>query len=160
MEILISLWSKFTLVVREIDWAISLLAAIPLAVIANLLTPKFSNWVHKRSENRTKLKQKEIQFELERIHKYVMDQSSLQFETYSKIFRILFNLSIGSFLAAFPFLDIFTGPVAALFFLRALNIAYAQIRLLEKCRDFSKYESRMKAELSRLENEVPSQRIT
>lgn len=137
--------------IGKVDWAISLLAAIPLAIISNLLTPKVQNWLSTRSESKKQKRYSVLEKELKKIKLFVENPEKLNYETYIAIITILMWLSIGSIMLAFPFIDIFTAPIATIFFLNAIMLANRHILILKRCRDYEKYLKEIKEELKHLD---------
>ena len=138
----------------KVDWAISLLAAIPLAIVSNLLTPRVQNWISSRSETKKQKRYKMLEQELTRIKTFVENPEKLSYETFIAIFNILMWLSIGSVMLAFPFVDIFTSPIAAVFFLNAIMLANRHVIVLKRCRDYEKYLKEIQEELKHLGSDV------
>ena len=134
----------------KIDWAISLLAGIPLAIISNLLTPRIQNWLSFRSESKKQKRYKVLEEELTKIKLLVENPEKLNYETYIAIISILMWLSIGSIMVAFPYIDILTSPFAAIFFLNAIMLAFKHISVLKRCRDYEQYLKEIKEELKQL----------
>ena len=134
----------------KIDWAISLLAGIPLAIISNLLTPRIQNWLSFLSESKKQKRYKVLEEELTKIKLLAESPEKLNYETYIAIISILMWLSIGSIMVAFPYIDILTSPIAAIFFLNAIMLATKHISVLKRCRDYEKYLKEIKEELKKL----------
>ena len=145
-----SVFSQLLETLGKVDWAISLLAAIPLAIASNLLTPRVQKWLSSRSETKKQKRYGVLEKELTKIKDFVETPEKLNYETYISIISILMQLSIGSIMIAFPFIDIFTAPVATLFFLNAILLANKHIVVLKRCRDYEKYLKEIQEELKQL----------
>ena len=127
-----------------------MLAAIPLAIISNLLTPRIQNWLSRRSELKKQKRYKALEEERTKIKLFVENPEKLNYETYISIISILMWLAIGSIMLTFPFINILTGPIAAIFFLHAIMLANKHIIILKRCRDYEKYLNEIKDELKQL----------
>jgi predicted RND superfamily exporter protein len=106
---------------KEINWAISLLAGIPLAVFANLITPKVANYLSRISKKRNHKRTSKIKSELEEVELLLKYPEKINLETAISIFKVLLIFGFASLLAAIPLMEIITGPLAALCFLYAVD---------------------------------------
>lgn len=133
--------------IKDINWAISLFAAIPLAVVANLLTPKVANWIGRRSGEKSRKRMEELQLELNRTHSFYSNPESLHRESSITLFKVLAYIALGGAMGALGFIGF---PVAALFFLSAVLESIKHIRLIRRVEDFSEYESKTTGEIEKL----------
>jgi hypothetical protein len=135
---------------KKIDWAISLLASIPLSILANALTPKLLSWKARRSLERRTSRASELTAELDAIRRLRDDPAALAIENSVALFRTLFLLGIGSALAAFPIVDIITGPSAALFFTMSMLSASKQYQVLRRIQGFEQFEKSIAEQIAAL----------
>ena len=91
---------------KEINWAISLLAGIPLAVFANLITPRVANYISKISKKRNNKRISKIKSELEEVELLVNNPEKINLETAISIFKVLLIFGFASLLAAIPVMEI------------------------------------------------------
>lgn len=137
---------------KEINWVISLLAGIPLAVFANLITPKIANFLSGISRKKNKKRISKIKSELEEIELLVKNPEKINLETAISIFKVLLIFGLASLIAAIPLVEIITGPLAALCFLWAVDTTVDQMSKFINCRDYEKYKDNTETILGKLEN--------
>ena len=135
---------------KKIDWAVSLLASIPLSILANVLTPSYQSWRARRSVEKRKSRVSDLQAELANVRQLKEDPAALAIENNIALFQTLSLLGIGSALAAFPIIDIITSPVAALFFTMSVMSAQRQYKLLRRCQSFEEYEKSVNEQIASL----------
>ena len=135
---------------KKIDWAISLVASIPLSVLANVLTPSYLSWRTRKSVNKRRARAADLQAELESIRRLKEVPSALAAENYIALFQTLTFLGLGSALAAFPIIDLLTSPFAALLFLMSVLSARQQYIVLRRCQRFVEYESAISERIAEL----------
>ena len=135
---------------KKIDWAISLLASIPLSVLANLLTPSYLSWRTRKSVNKRKARAADLQAELASIRRLKEDPGALAEENYMALFQTLTFLGLGSAFAAFPIIDLLTSPFAALLLMMSVISARRQYIVLRRCQRFAEYESAINEQIAAL----------
>jgi len=136
---------------RRIDWAISLLAAIPLSILANLLTPAVGNWWARRSTSKIAHRKDTLQLELTIIEGLQSSPAALAAEGQTALFTTLMWLGLGLAVSgAFSILDFVAGPIASYFFLSAYLRASRHLRLLERCKNFDEYKSQITTQIQAL----------
>ena len=143
----------FTLIIdgpKKIDWAISLLASIPLSIIADILTSTYLSWRTRKSSNKRSVRASDLQAELASMRRLKEEPSALAEENYIALFQTLTFLGVGSPLAAFPIFDLLTSPLAALKFMMSVLSARRQYIVLRRCQRFAEYESSIKEQISAL----------
>jgi hypothetical protein len=135
---------------KKIDWAISLLASIPLSILANILTPTYLSWRTRKSSKKRRVRAADLQAELDSIRRLKEEPSALAEENYIALFQTLTFLGVGSALVAFPIIDLLTSPLAALNFMMSVLSARRQYIVLRRCQGFAEYESSIKEQISAL----------
>ena len=145
-------WLNSTITfIKDVNWAISLFAAIPLAVVANLLTPKVANWLGRRSGDKARKRVEELQTELNRTHSLSHDSESLNRETFITLFKVLAFIALGGAMGALGFIGF---PIAAMFFLSAVLESMKHIKLLRRCENFREYENKTTDEIEQLDDKT------
>lgn len=137
--------------IKKIDWAISLVASIPLSILANLLTPTFQSWRARRSTEKTQKRIEQLKAELDQVRDLKDDSQALSLQVNAALFRVLTLLGVGLALSSFPIIDLFTQPIAALFFAMAMLTASKQHKLLRCCQNYADYEQTIKVQIAQLE---------
>lgn len=138
---------------KKIDWAISVLAAIPLSILANLLTPSAANWWARRSVTKLEKRREKLQAELVRVETLFSNPNLLAAEGQEVLFGTLMWLALGLALTAFPIIDFFTGPIAAVCFLSSYLRASMHLRVLQRCKNFSEFKAVITMQLESLRDE-------
>ena len=137
--------------IKEVNWALSLIAAIPLAVIANLLTPKVANWLGSKSVEKAKRRIADLQEELKKVYDLAHDPIMLSHENNIALFKVLGFIAIGS---AMDFFGVLAIPLGAVFHLSAFMMALKHISLLRNCQNFKAYESKTTDYIEKLEEQT------
>jgi membrane protein implicated in regulation of membrane protease activity len=135
---------------KKIDWAISLLASIPLSILANILTPSYLKWRTRKSVNKRRARAADLQAELASMRRLKEEPGALAEENYIALFQTLTFLGFGSALAAFPINDLLSSPFAAVFFLMSVLSARRQYIVLRRCQRFAEYESSINEQITAL----------
>jgi len=128
---------------KDVNWVISLLAAIPLSIAANLLTPKVANWWSQRSDSKKAKRREKLKAELERIRNIASNKETLHFENTLTLFKTLALIAMGG---AAEMLD----PISALFYLLAIIVIDRHITLIKQCKDFVEYEKQAQLQIDSL----------
>lgn len=136
---------------KKIDWAISLIASIPLSILGNILTPTFQSWRARKSTERTQKRIDQLNAELEQVKHLNSDYQALSMQMYSALFKVLIFLGFGLALSSFPIIDLITQPVAALLFAMAVLSASKQYKLLRRSQNYAEYEQSIKVQIAELE---------
>lgn len=150
-------------VANEINWLVSLLVAIPLSIIANLLTPRFQNWLGRRSKKNALTRITQIETEVAEIAALAADPNKVQRRTLYSIVTILTWFSVGSlpiFYQAGVFLTplgfgfeiayAIGGGIGSVFYLMAILHGQRTLSLLRRVDNFASFEQEAKVELDRL----------
>ncbi|TVL30117.1 hypothetical protein [Shewanella algae] len=163
----------------SIDLWISIALAIPLAIVANLFTPKLQRWLDARLERSKKAKIEKKQFsrklQLERLRKefsevskYKNDKSELNQFFLVSLIKVAMYGAIGTIYGAiFPFMGELTrwdgvggviGRTGAQFTALAVSMlifmtCIQTMRMHKKVRDFEEYEKNTKELIEQLEKE-------
>ena len=141
-------WIDSTLqVIKDVNWAISLIAAIPLAIVANLLTPKVADRLARRSKEKTDKRIDEIEKELNRVKEIASDKYKLAVETAIVLFKVLIFIALGGAIGA---IGMFAFPVAAVLYLSAFTYASRHIKMLVLCQNIAEYENERMKEIETL----------
>ena len=131
--------------IKDINWVIALLAAIPLSITANLLTPVARNFLARRSQVRRTGRIEELRAELTRIQEYKKDPASFYNATFVSLFRVLIFLALGGFMSSAIF---FLG---APIYLIAVMEAWRHIRIMTNLRDLDHYSEEMAESIRAME---------
>ena len=138
--------------VKEINWALSLLAAIPLSIIANLLTPKVASWWSLRSHAKATRRAEALEIELEELRKLTTNNEEYTYTTHHNLFKVLYFIALGSAISSLAIGGIFSLSISALIYLRAFIIVSRQMDMMRQCKNFSEYEQKMKDEINLLKS--------
>lgn len=103
---------------KDINWLVSLIVAVPLSIAANLLTPYIRDWYAKRSSERAKKRIAEVEAEHKEISLYLESKDGLILLLLSTILRVLVMFSLASAIA-------FMGSIPS-----ALSLAPYEISIL------------------------------
>ena len=158
----------------QVNWIISLLMAILLSIIANLVTPSIRNWYAKFSKKRSSARVEVLKSELEEISKYANSPSELSLLVSYSILQVLVFFSIASAIATLattmPFMaenmsystqfimEIFSPLyylLSSLFYLLGVFMAQKTLRIISRIRNFDKYKSNIEKSIISLEENSP-----
>ena len=128
-------------IIRRIDWAISLVAAIPLSILANLMTPAIANWMARRSKVKSQKRRKILEKELAQVEALVGNPILLTLEGQESLFFVLMWLGLGLLLNSVPIINLVTAPLAAICFLYSFLRAFKHVNLLRRCKNFPEYKA-------------------
>ena len=153
----------------QVNWIISLLMAIILSIIANLVTPNIRNWLAKWSESRSSARIEELRSDLEEISKYVDSPSKLSLLISYSILEALIFFSIASAIAslgtAMPlmlytsnfklyepkYLEVIYLLASSLLYLLGVMRAQKVLKITRRVRYFDKYRSEIGKSIASLE---------
>lgn len=135
---------------RQIDWAISLVAAIPLAVIANLITPNIGKMLSRKSKSMARKRAEMLKCELCEAKAAASNLNKVYLDSFILILMTLLFFVISSILIAIPGLQIITLPLVCLVFMSIIEYIWKHIKLLKRCRDIEKYEIEINDAIGRL----------
>jgi hypothetical protein len=157
---------------NEINWLITLLAAIPLSVVANLFTPRIQNWLAHKSRGAAGKRLIVVEREFEQARQFASDK--VQLNTYLLVsvlgVIILFSLpnvvngivtpiwTFSSLLdtSVSRALTIFSGMFSALLNLMAITRAIDAITVFQRVRDFQSYTAKAMPILEQLRSRTTS----
>ena len=158
----------------QVNWIISLLMAILLSIIANLVTPSIRNWYAKFSKKRSSARVEVLKSELEEMSKYANSPSELSLLVSYSILQVLVFFSIASAIATLatimPFMaenisystqfimEIFSPLyylLSSLFYLLGVFMAQKTLRIISRIRNFNKYKSNIEKSIIILEENSP-----
>ena len=154
----------------QVNWIISLLMAILLSIIANLVTPSIRNWYAKFSKKRSSARVEVLKSELEEMSKYANSPSELSLLVSYSILQVLVFFSISSAIATLatimPFMsenisystqciiEIFSPLyylLSSLFYLLGVFMAQKTLRIISRIRNFDEYKSNIEKSIISLE---------
>ncbi|KPN76178.1 hypothetical protein AEA42_15175 [Shewanella sp. Sh95] len=161
----------------SIDLWVSIALAIPLAIVANLFTPKLQRWLDARLERskKAKIEKKEaarrlqldgLKKELSEVSKYHSDKTELNQLFLISLIKVAMYGAIGTIYGAiFPFMGELTSwdglggivgrtgaQITALAVSMLIFMTCAQtMRMHKKVRDFEEYEKNTKSLIAELE---------
>lgn len=158
----------------QVNWILSLLMAIILSIIANLVTPSIRNRYAKLSEKRSSARVELLKSELEEICKYANSPSELSLLVSTSILQVLVFFSMASAIATLatmmPFMGktvLNTGPsvmdflsplyylLSSLGYLFGVFIALNTLKITSRIRSFDKYKSNIEKSIISLEKNSP-----
>ncbi len=134
----------------DVNWLVSLLASIPLSILANLLTPRLKNWWGRQSLSRSRHRISQLESDLARIAKYASSASELSLFLSASILRFLFLFAFASAATALgtALLPTVFGPFSSLivalatgFYLSSGLLAADALETLRKVRDFEQFQA-------------------
>ncbi len=140
----------FVKILNEIDWGITLLAAIPLSIAANLLTPVVQTWHSGKSKKKTDERLIKLRRRLEKVKEYKSDSEALYQETLLVILRCILLIGVGGAITSFPYLYIVTGPIGTMAYLIAITTGWSHMQIMAGIRDYERYVSEAEKEVSSL----------
>jgi hypothetical protein len=135
-------------------WFLAIILAIPLSVIANLLTYPLRNWMARRSARRAERRSRELEQQLRSIE--ALTQSSrelgLRLATIAILFLICF--AMGSALTTLPIIFGQLSPAFVLlgvfFYVIAIIAGFATITIIERVRGFEAYREKTERTIAEL----------
>ncbi|MFM2584786.1 hypothetical protein [Vibrio campbellii] len=136
--------------IKDVNWAISLLAAIPLSVLANLLTPNIQNWLGRRSEKRSKKRLKQLEEQRETFIKYNENRTLFLIESTSVVLKVIVLIGLGNALNSIPIFWEVSNVAAALAYLMSVNIALPHLNLINRLKNFDLYNEKIESEMQTL----------
>lgn len=143
------------------DWGLvlsiaALVLAIPLAIIANIITPKVNDLVGKRSIKNAEKQVLVIEQQLEVIKKYKSDSSSLIAFGIRSILKVLLYISLASALnVVSEFAEL--GVISIVSFLVYYIVSYIIIKdisIIENVINFEKYTEKIKERLKKVKGNI------
>lgn len=140
---------------NEVNWLISLLAAIPLSVLANLLTPSVQRWYAGRSQRAALARAAELKRRVDELRAIATDPGRLHLRGQQVTLRVLTYLLLGSAVGAvMPWAYEIAGPFSAFFFLQGFMVAFRHSRLVENVLRLNEVEAKLHTEISDLEKKA------
>ncbi len=139
---------------KEINWVLSLAAAIPLSIVANLLTPKLQNWLAKRSTEKAAKRLADLESELDRITSFKNEKELLLHETIYVILKVVVIIGIGNAITSIPFTYIITDPIGAVIYLVGIMAGISHLALITKVKRFDEYQKTIEAQKESLRSEA------
>jgi len=140
--------SDFENWLKETNWALSLLAAIPLAIIANLLTISVRNWLARRSAIKAKKRLKELEDDLKKAETYIDDREKLYLFLARGIFSVLIFIALGSAMSSI--MPLLSGPIGSIFYLVAILRAYQCLNMVKNISNFDKYKGEILSQINQM----------
>lgn len=136
---------KFFEWLKDINWALSLLAAIPLSIVANMITPKVQNWFGRRSGDKARKRIDELEHELDNIEKFIENKENFYLYLVRQGFIILMLLGIGNLVSSI--IPIISGVFGSIFYLIAINKGLKSAQLIENVTNFDSYKDKINAQI-------------
>lgn len=130
--------------ISEVNWWITLLAAIPLSIIANILTPIVLNLAAKRSIKKSHKRTKELQNEIDTITNFVNNKESLYFHLTRSFLIILILLGLGNAIYG----------VGTIFYLMAIIKAWNCIQLTKKVQYFDDFRTNIESQIAEIKSKT------
>ena len=116
--------------IGEISWAISLVAAIPLAVFANLITPHVGNFLTRKTKVIAKNRAQILECELCEAKAASKDLYKVYINSFIIIILLLMFFVISSIIIAIPGLQIITIPLSCMVFISSFEFIWKHLKLL------------------------------
>jgi hypothetical protein len=150
---------------KGINWLISLLAAIPLSIAANLLTPFIRDWFARRSSQKAATRLEEIEKELVFVSEMAASERELLRFVLWSLLRVLVYFAMASAIATLgsmpwaimPIRSDIVGPafaavgaISAMLYLLAVLRGNDAAKVLWQVRHFEKYKADIEARMAKL----------
>jgi multidrug efflux pump subunit AcrB len=135
----------------EINWTLSLIAAIPLAIAANLLTPKVANKLAQHSRKKAEKRIKELEAELHEVLDFATNADKLKHMNWIALFRILLAMALAGLVGS---LGVLFFPITATIYFIAFILVQKQLALIRRCSEFQKYENKTTEEIKKLYEKI------
>lgn len=139
--------SDYLNLLSQVNWWVSLFAAIPLSIIANILTPYVQNWLAKKSTKKAQKRLKELQSELDTVSDFVNNKDSLHLHLTRSFFIVLIFIGLGGTISYIPF-------VGSVFYLIAILRAVDSIQLTKKVQDFDNFKSIIESQIAEIKSKT------
>jgi len=143
-EILSKIAAQLIEWLQQYSWVLTLLLAIPLSILANLLTDPFKQWMASRSFEQSRKRVKQLESELDYATKLVQDREKLSLESTKVILTVLIDIGLGGATSSLLFLAGFV------FYLMAVLEGYRHMRLLNRVANFDEYKRNTELRISKL----------
>jgi len=146
---------SYTLIewMKEINWILSLIVAIPLSITANILTPRFQNWFAKRSTEKTTKRLSEIKEQLSEVERFQNDTLGLLHETVRITLKVIIFIGIGNAITSIPIpmAYLIVDPIGALLYLIGITSGIRHLSLISRVNNFDGYYKEINAQIEILE---------
>ena len=131
---------------KEINWALSLLGAVILSIIANLLTPIIQNKLAGRSTRRARRRLRELEADLSKVSLFALNRQQFYLHLAHRGFLTLVLIGLGGAMASI--IPIFSGFVGSIFYLMAVGNAMESSRLISKVSRFDEYKASIESQIN------------
>jgi len=145
---------KLVISLGEISWAISLVAAIPLAVLANLITPHVESVLSRKTKLIAKNRAQILECELCEAKTASENLNKVYLNTFIIIILLLMFFVISSIIIAIPGLQMITIPLSCIVFISFFEFIWKHLKLLVRIRDIEKYEEETNKAITRLRDKA------
>lgn len=144
---------------REINWLLSLLAAIPLSIAANFITSWLQGWLARRSAVRARRRVRRLEADLAELGGYRQDPLRLTVVLQEAVVRLLLYVALASATATLGALpetlvpetsSIVLSATSALLYLLAVLRAMNVLRLVSRVRQYEAFQREVEAEVRTL----------
>lgn len=142
--------------IKEINWAISLFASLPLSIAANLFTPLIQRWLSSRSAVRAKHRIDDLQTKLHIIKVRTQNRELLQLETNIVLLRVLVYLGLG--IVASSLVPILGAAIGMVFIASAFFDAEKHMLLIRRVMQYDGYKASLDSEIARLQQFLTKRR--
>jgi Cft2 family RNA processing exonuclease len=144
--------------VRDLDsiqlWVVALILAIPLSIIANLLTYPLRNWMARRSARRAERRSRELEQQLRSIEALTQSSRELALRLATLAILLLITFALGS---AATTLSIILWDPSRIFVLLGVScyavsvvVGIATVTTIERVRGFEDYRERTERQIAEL----------
>jgi hypothetical protein len=157
----------FLKILNEINWLLSLLIAIPLSILGNILTPTVQNWIGGHSKNAAKKRIEILENEISQHTLFFNNRSIFNSHLIMQLIVLIVFLAIPNVLmgvlasfmftplpeSLFPimqFMPALIMIITSLFNVMAVVRAIQSIKLFNRVENFSKYELETMALINKL----------
>jgi hypothetical protein len=153
---------------NQINWAISLLGAVLLSVIANLVTPIVKNWIAAWSRSSATARIEELESELQKISKYSNSQE-LSYLVSTSILQVLVFFSLASALTTLGYsyismlnsysqiiLNFMIGITSTFLYLLGFIRSFKALNTINKVRYLDEYKVKIEESIASLREKRPS----
>ena len=153
---------------NQINWAISLLGAVLLSVIGNLVTPIVKNWIAAWSRSSATARIEELESELQEISKYSNSQE-LSYLVSTSILQVLVFFSLAGALTTLGYsyigmlnsysviiLNFVIGIMSTLLYLLGFIRSIRALSTINKVRYLDEYKANIEKSIASLSEKRPS----
>ena len=141
----------------SINWVVALILAIPLGIIANLLTYPLRNWMGRRSAKRAERRSRELELQLRSIEALTQSSRELGLRLATLAILVLICFAMGNALIALASIGLVSAETSTVLvlgggFLYVMSsiVGAATISTIERVRGFEAYRERTERAIAEL----------